>query len=105
MVSTLMRSCSVAAYSWVFVPGEGHGGHVGVAKDALSHAGDPEPARAMGIRAGDLRIRRHPVVGMRGALLRGQERQQGGQRIDREALARRQMEHLPFELEEVAGRR
>jgi hypothetical protein len=40
---------------------------------------------------------------MRDALLGREERQERRERIDREALARWEMKHLPLELEEVAG--
>jgi hypothetical protein len=40
---------------------------------------------------------------MGGALLRGEEWQDRGERIDRKALVRGEMKHLPFELEIIAG--
>ena len=57
----------------------------------------------MRVGAGDLGVGRHPVVAVRRPLLGGQKREHGGERVDREALAGRQVQHLAAKLEEVAG--
>ena len=49
--------------------------------------------------------RRHPVVGVGRTLLGGQQRQDRRERIDRDALARRQGQHLALEFEIVARAR
>ena len=56
----------------------------------------------MRVRTGDLRVGRHPVVGMRRPLFGGQERQQRGQRIEREALPRREVQVLAAQRKPVA---
>src|SRR4029453_4235887 len=75
---------------------------LGMAEAPLALATDVQPARAVGIGAGDLGIARYPVMRMGFALLGGKQRQHRGQRIDGKALARRQIKHLALELEIVA---
>lgn len=53
----------------------------------LAFADDAEPPAAMRIGAGDLGVGGHPVIGVGHALLGGQERQKGRQRIGRYLLA------------------
>ena len=60
---------------------------------------------AVRVGTGDLGVGRHPVVGVGRTLLGGQQRQDRRERIDREALARRQRQNLALELEIVAGAR
>ncbi len=58
----------------------------------LSEARDLQPRGTIGVGTGDFRVARHPVMGMRHTLLGRQERQNGRERIDREALTGRQMQ-------------
>ena len=76
-----------------------------MAEAALARPRDAEAGRAIRIGAGDLGVGRHPVVRVGRALLGGQKRQQRRERIDRKALAGRQMQHLAAQLEMVAGLR
>ena len=66
---------------------------------------DAQARRTVRVRAGDLGVGGHPVVRCGLALLRGEQRQDRGERVDREALAGRKVQHLAPELEEVAGLR
>ena len=56
-----------------------------MAEGALPDAGDAEPRPAVGVGAGDLFVGGHPVIRVRGALLRGKERQKGRERVQGEA--------------------
>ena len=75
---------------------------VGVAEAAHAGARDAEARAAVRIGTGHLGVGGHPVVALGRALLGRQQRQQRGQRIEREALAGRQGEVLAVHLEVVA---
>ena len=57
----------------------------------------------MGVGAGHAGIGAHPVVGVAGALLGGQDGQQRRQGVDGPALPRRKMQLLAVQLEVVSG--
>ena len=92
---------SMRSWSWTLTFRiEWHRGRRGVTKPALSKARDPEPAGAVWVRTGDVRVCAHPVVGMGLALFCREHGHDGGQGIDRETLACRQMKHFAAQLEE-----
>src|SRR5438105_1908208 len=74
-----------------------------MAESPFAGPDDPQPAGAIGIGTGDLRVRSHPVVPVGRALLCREKRQYGGKRIDRKTLPCRHRQHLALEIEIVAG--
>ncbi len=65
-------------------------------------SGDAEAAAAMGIGASDLGVGADPVVGIRGALFRGQQRQKGSKGIHRDPRAGVENQRFAFDAKAFA---
>lgn len=83
--------------------GNRHRAHVGVIEGAPAHANNPESTATVGIGAGDEGIGGHPVVGVGLPLFGGEEGQESGQGIQREALPGGEPQVLSMQLEGITG--
>src|SRR5262245_46430455 len=77
-------------------------GDVRVIEDGAADPMDAESTAAERIRTRDHRVRGHPVVGMRLALLGGEQRKERRERVERKGLPRRQRKVLAAQLERIA---
>lgn len=73
-----------------------------MAEAAQTEPGDPQPARAVWIRAGDFSVGGHPILRRCRALLGRQQRQNGGEGIKAEHHAGLKLQHLALDVEIIA---